>query len=109
MDEQTELLREIRDLLRILAGPGLAERDRKLRASLIDVVGRSKPRAEAVLLMDGSRSQAEVRKESGIDQGNLSRLVSTLRAKELIKDDEKHPKLVIEIPSNFFQSGEETQ
>lgn len=103
MDDQTELLRDIRDLLRVMAEPALAERDRNLRASLLEIVGKSKPKAEAVLLMDGSRSQAEVRKESGIDSGNLSRLVSALRSKELIKGDEKHPKLSIAIPSNFFR------
>ncbi len=103
MDEQTELLREVRDLLRVIAEPALAERDKKRRASLLEVVGTSQRRAEVVLLMDGSRTQAELQRQSGMDQGGLSRLVKTLRDKELIKPDEKHPQLVISIPATFFE------
>jgi len=107
LDEQTQLLREMRDLLRVIAEPALAKRDEGLRASLIDIVGRSKPKAKAVLLMDGERNQAAICKGSGIDQGNLSRLAKTLRANALIEADEKHPKLVISIPPNFFENPEE--
>src|SRR5438128_4098246 len=106
MDEQTELLREMRDLLRVIAEPALAERDKKLRALLLEVVGKSKQKSEVVLLMNGSRSQADLRKESGMDGGNLSRLVMALRAKQLIKADEKHPELVLSIPPNFFENSE---
>ena len=106
MDEQIELLREMRDLLRVIAEPALAQRDQKRRASVLEVVGKSKRKAQVVLLMDGSRSQAVIHKESGMDQGDISRLVKTLRAKELIKADEKHPELVITIPPNFFESAE---
>jgi hypothetical protein len=107
-DEQTQLLREMRDLLRVMAEPALAKRDEKLRAALIEVVGKSKARGDAVLLMDGSRTQAMICKESGIDQGALSRLEKTLRAKGLIAADEKQSKLVISVPPNFFQiSGEQ--
>lgn len=105
MDEQTELLREMRDLLRVIAEPALAKRDEKLRATLIEVVGRSKGKAKAVLLMDGSRNQSAIQKESGVDKGNLSRVVKVLRAQELIKADEKHPELVISIPPNFFDNA----
>ena len=102
MDEQTELLREMRDLLRVIAEPAMAERDKKRRAALLEVVGTSKRKAEVVLLMNGSRTKAELQRESGMDQGDVSRLVKALRDKELIKDDEKHPELVISIPMNFF-------
>ena len=106
MDEQTELLREMRDLLRVMAEPALAQRDARLRDSLIQVVGKNKSKARAVLLMDGSRNQTALRTESGIDQGDLSRLVKTLREKTLIAIDEKHPKLVISVPVNFFEGSE---
>jgi DNA-binding MarR family transcriptional regulator len=106
MGEETELLREMRDLLRVIAEPVLAKRDQKLRASLSEVVGKSKAKAKAVVLMDGSRSQAAICKESGIDQGALSRLAKALRAEALIAPDEKQPKLVISIPSDFFESSE---
>jgi len=103
VDEQTELLREMRDLLLVIAEPALAERDKKFRTSLRKVVGKSKQRADVVLLMDGMRSQADLRKESGMDSGNLSRLVTALRSKQLIKSDERHPELVISVPPNLFE------
>src|SRR5579871_6659126 len=106
MDEQTDLLREMRDLLRIIAEPMLAERDKKRRTSLLEIVGKSKRKAEVVILMDGSRSQAAIHKQSGMDQGDVSRLVKALRAKDLIKPDDKHPELVISIPPNFFEGRE---
>jgi len=105
-EEQTQLLREMRDLLLVMAEPALAQRDQKSRALIRQVVGKSKPKAKAVVSMDGSRNQATVCKESGMDQGNLSRLVKALRAKELIGADEKHPKLVISIPPNFFEQSD---
>ncbi len=51
--------------------------------------------------MDGMRSQAAIRKDCGIDDGNLSRLVKALRAAELIGSDNKHPKLVFPVPANL--------
>ena len=107
VDEQTVLLREVRDLLRIIAEPALAERDRRARKELREVVGRSKQKAGAVLLMDGTRSQSELRTAAGMDSGNLSRFVAALREKRLIKSDEGHPELVISLPSNFFEESED--
>jgi DNA-binding MarR family transcriptional regulator len=105
MTTDTQLLREIRDLLQVIAEPALAKRDERLRQALLDVVGTSKAKAKAVLLMDGSRAQADIKKESGIDFGALSRCVKELRAAGLIsKEDDKHPKLVIAIPANFFEA-----
>ncbi len=105
MTEDTELLREIRNLLLVMAEPALAKRDERLREALLEIVGNSKAKAKAVLLMDGSRAQAAIKKESGIDAGALSRCVKELRVVELIgKGDDKHPKLVITIPPNFFES-----
>lgn len=101
MSEETELLREIRDLLRVIAEPALAKRDERLRTSLQQIVGKSKAKAQAVLLMDGSRNQTDIRKQCGIDQGDLSRLIKALRAETLIADD-KLPKLAISIPPNFL-------
>lgn len=106
LNEQTELLREMRDLLRVIAEPALAERNERLKASLLGIVGRSKTKAKAVLLMDGSRSRPAICKDSGIDQGDLSRLAKALRAKALIAADEKEPKLVISIPPDFFENSE---
>jgi len=106
LNEQTELLREMCHLLRVIAEPQLEKRDERLRASLLDAVGRSKVGAKAVHLMDGSRSQAVICKESGIDRGALSRLTKDLRGKELLAPGDKHPKLIITIPPTFFDSPE---
>jgi len=106
MNEQTELLREMRDLLLVMAEPALAKRDERFRESLLKIVGKSKPRAKAVFLMDGSRSQTVIKNESGIDAGDLSRCVKALREALLIgKDDKQNPKLVISIPPNFFEKA----
>src|SRR5262245_43979822 len=101
MAENTEILREIRDLLRLVAEPALAKRDERLRASLHQVIGKSKQKAEAIVLMDGTRSQADIRKDCRIDEGNLSRLVKALREVELIGPGDRHPKLVFPVPSNL--------
>ena len=104
-NEQVELLREVRDLLRVIAEPALAKRDERLRASLTTIVGKSKQKAEAVLLMDGSRNQLAIREATGMDSGNLSRLVKELRTNELIGTVDR-PKLAVPIPPNFFESSE---
>ena len=104
MGVDTEILREIRDLLRLIAEPALAKRDERFRTSLQQVIGKSKQKAEAVVLMDGTRSQAAIRKDCGIDHGNLSRLVKALREADLIGPDDKHPKLVFPVPSNLTDS-----
>jgi hypothetical protein len=107
MSEDTELLKEIRDLVLVIAEPALAKRDERLRESLARIVGKSKARAKAVLLMDGSRSQATIKKESGIDAGDLSRCVKAMRGASLIGKDDKGPKLTIAIPLNFFEKQPE--
>lgn len=103
MSEDTEILKEIRDLLRLIAEPALAVRDQKLRTLLLEAVGKSKRKADAVILMDGSRSQASINRESGIDMGDLSRLVKSLREASLIGLDDKHPKTVFPIPADFLE------
>lgn len=106
MNEQTELLREMRDLLLVIAEPALAKRDDKLRMALRGVVGKSKSRGRAVLLMDGTRSQSAIKAAVDIDAGELSRVVKALRAESLLSAGD-NPKLVIAIPPTFFeQSGE---
>ncbi|WP_193177850.1 hypothetical protein [Oricola nitratireducens] len=101
MSEDTELLREIRDLLRLIAEPALAERDKKLRALLLQIVGKSKRKADAVVLMDGTRTQTAIWNECGIDRGDLSRLVKALHEAALIGADDM-PKTVFPIPANFL-------
>jgi hypothetical protein len=106
MNEQTELLREMRDLLLVMAEPALAKRDERLRESLANIVGKSDPRANAIFLMDGSKGQTAIAKETGIDAGNMSRFIKALREASLISKDEKqNPKLVIVVPRDFFEKA----
>jgi DNA-binding IclR family transcriptional regulator len=56
--------------------------------------------------MDGTRSQSELVKESGMDKGNLSRLVKSLAVAELVSADEKHPKLLLKVPPTFFDGDD---
>lgn len=102
MSQEIELLTEIRDLLQVIAEPEIAKRDQKRRSSLRAVVGAGAKKAKAALLMDGSRLQSAIVKESGMDTGNLSRLVKALAAAELIAKDQKYPKLLLKVPANFF-------
>jgi hypothetical protein len=106
MSRELELLAEIRDLLQVMAEPALAKRDAKLRSSLRGLVGSSKPKAKAALLMDGTRSKTVIAKQSGMDLGNLSRLVKSLAATKLIVGDDKHPSLLLKIPPAFFESDD---
>ena len=106
MEEQPELLREILKMLMLIAEPQIAQRDQKLRATLIEVVGKEQLKAKAVALMDGTRAQSVICKESGIDQGGLSRLKKTLRERGLVGGDDKLPKLAIPLPPGFWSDLE---
>ena len=110
MDTTVDLLntiQEIRDLIRIMAEPAIAEHDKKARTELRRLVGSSTKKANAVFLMDGSRIQSIIQKESGINQGHLSTLVKQLSASNLLSGDGKQPKLAISIPRNFFEDEAE--
>ena len=102
MSEEVKLLTEIRDLLEVIAEPAIAKRDEKLRTTLRRVVGTSNKKAAAALLMDGTRSQAVIASEVGIDRGDLSRLVKALTTANLVAGNGKNPKLVVKVPANFF-------
>ena len=110
MDTSAELLsaiQEIRDLLRIMAEPAIAEHDKKARVELRRLVGSSAKKAKAVFLMDGSRIQSAIQKESTINQGDLSFLVKQLTLSKLLSGGSKQPKLAISIPPNFFEGEAE--
>lgn len=95
---------EIRELLRLLAEPAIAQRDERLRAVLRQLVGKSALKQKSVFLMDGTRTQSEIRQEVAIDQGDLSKLVKALRTENLLSNSEK-PRLQIPVPKTFFESG----
>lgn len=104
-DELLSAVREIRELIRLMAEPAIAERDRKLRAELKRIVGSSARQSNAVLHMNGSRTQRDIHHETGINEGQLSTLVKQLKENKLLSGDGKNPKLAISIPPNFFEAG----
>ncbi len=106
-DELLSAVLEIRDLIRIMAEPAMAEHHKKARAELRRIVGGSSERAKAVFLMDGNRTQAIIQKETSINQGGLSTLVKLLNEGKLLTGDKKLPKLAISIPLNFFDGDSE--
>ncbi len=106
--ELLEAVREIRKLLELLAEPAIAQRDAKLRKELRQLVGNSASKQKSVLLMNGARTQAQIRAEATVHQGNLSTLVSKMTQSKLLTGDPKLPKLAISIPPNFFESDAET-
>ena len=99
-------VREIRDLIRLLAEPAIAQRDQKLRTELRRIAGKSAQKSKAVFLMDGNHTQREICRVTGMDSGNLSVFVKQLNVSKLLLGDVKQPKLAISIPSNFFESDE---
>jgi hypothetical protein len=98
---------EIRDLVRLIAEPQIAARDKKLRDELVQIVGNGASKRKAVVAMDGSRTQMEIHKQTGMNLGNLSTLVKQLSKSQLLLGDLKKPNLAFPIPANFFdQMGE---
>lgn len=107
--QMLSVLSEMRDLLRLIAEPAIAQRDKKLREALRGMGGSATgKKAKAILLMDGTRMQRTITNECGIDKGGLSVLVKKLKAAELLTGDPKQPHLAISIPSNFFELGGES-
>jgi hypothetical protein len=104
-EDVSEAIFEIRDLLRLLAEPAVAERDQKRRAELKRVVGSSAPKAKSTLLMDGTRNQTTIHQETGLNKGHLSTLVKQLSDSGLLVGDTKLPKLAIKLPSDFSEKG----
>jgi hypothetical protein len=101
------MVRKIHGLLELLAEDKIAQRDAKQRATLLEIVGSSVPKQKSVLLMDGTRTQAEIRRETSVNQGHLSTMVGKLSKFNLLAGDPKKPRLAISIPSKFFEDEAE--
>jgi DNA-binding MarR family transcriptional regulator len=107
MSKDTELLTEIRDLLAVMAEPLMEKRHKKFRDGIRAVVGKKQAGRAAVLLMDGTRTQAAIAKESKMDPAALTRLLKQLKGKALCEVEGKHPKLAGKLPGDFWdQNGE---
>jgi hypothetical protein len=98
------ILRKIHELLELLAEDKIAARDASMRAKLKATVGSSERKQKSVLLMDGTRTQAEIRKVTDLNQGHLSTLVSALGKEGLLVGDIKRPNLAIRVPEKFFDA-----
>jgi hypothetical protein len=102
-------VRQMRKLLELLAEPAIAQRDGKLRAELQKIVGSSVKKQQAVFLMDGSRTQAQIVTETTVHQGDLSTMVGKLEDAGLLADGKKKPNLAISIPPNLFDANAKTK
>lgn len=91
--EEVLLLREIRDLLRPVADHYQATYD--MRQTVRALVNSSAGRRKAWELAEGNLSQGDIHKESGMDQGNLSRFFKQLREIGAITGDP--PKRALEV------------
>lgn len=106
--ELLEIVRKIHGLLELLAEEKIAQRDAKQRAILSEIVGASTAKQKSIFLMDGTRTQKEIRTETSVNQGNLSMIVNKMHKAKLLVGDTKKPKLAISIPTNFFETDAET-
>src|SRR5262245_37473243 len=91
---------QVRKLLELLAEPAIAQRDAKFRDELRRIVGSGPKMQQAVLLMDGTRTQKQLIEETAVHKGNLSTMVGKLGSAGLLADEKKQPKLKINIPGN---------
>lgn len=101
--EVSAAILEMRDLLRLIAEPAIAQRDQRQRENLKVIVGKSQPKAKAAQLMDGTKSQTEIHKLSGMQKSNLSLFVKQLSEAGLLSSTSQAPKLALLIPPNFFE------
>ena len=102
--EITHLLREIRDLLSVIAGPQLAIRDQKARGEIVQIVGRSARRRKAILLMDGRRRRVDIQQSTGIDSGELSRFLTALKDAGVCNEENGTPRLLVHVDAGLFDS-----
>jgi DNA-binding MarR family transcriptional regulator len=91
--EIRDLLAEIRDLLKPVADAYQAEYQQRqaIRALL-----STEKRKKAWLLADGSRTQRELAKAAGMDEGGASKFFKSLRELGAISDS-PNPKRTIEV------------
>lgn len=111
-DYETEMLKEVKKisaLLELLAEDKIAQRDAKQRTALLEIVGTSAAMQKSALLMDGTKTQKEIRAVTGAHQGNLSTMVGKLHQAKLLLGDTKTPHLVISVPPTFFESNAKTK
>ena len=107
--ELIEIIRKIYGLLELLAEDKIAQRDAKQRTTLLEIVGTGAAKQKSIFLMDGTRTQREIRAVTSVNQGNLSAMIGRLQKAKLLTGDTKTPKLAISIPQTFFESNAESE
>lgn len=102
-DENTvALIKEIRDLLIPIAAHYRPEYEEQLRiekrqkAERLAQMVRGRQARNAVLMMDGTNEQAQIRKATGIASSNLSPLITRLAEEGMVEDasDRRKPELI---------------
>ncbi len=107
--EMLQAVQKISGLLELLAEEKIAQRDAKQRATLREIVGSSKPKQKSVFLMNGMRTQKEIRAETLVNQGHLSTMAGKLHKAKLLMGDTIKPHLAISVPPNFFENDAKTE
>ena len=93
---------EIKELLKLIAEPQLAQRDEKNRSLLRATVGKSLWKQKVIPHLDGTKTQTDIRNVVKVDRSDLAKFIRALRATDLLVGSEK-PHLNIDIPATFFQ------
>jgi len=91
-------------LLTLIAEPQLEHRDQKRRARLRGIAGGGQRNIRAIVLMDGSRTKAEIAREAPIDASQLTKLVKSLQHEGLLETGTQTPRLVIPVSEASFNS-----
>jgi hypothetical protein len=105
MTEIRDLLAEIRDLLLPVADAHRDEYERRLaereaqRITTIRELLANPKRAKAWGLSDGTRTQREIAKQAGLDEGAASRFFKSLRALKAISES-TNPQRITEVQLN---------
>ena len=100
--EALAVLKEIRELLRPVADAyqdAYDERQAEREAARVDAILAqisSEKRKNAWSLADGTRTQREIAREAGMDEGGASRFFKALRGLEAIRDD-PNPTRTVEV------------
>ena len=98
-------LRQMRQLLELMAEPAIAQRDARLRDALRGIVGSSAKKQQCVMLMDGTRTQAQIVAHTSVSKAHISTMVGRLKSAGLLSGEKKQLKLAITIPSHFFDAN----
>ena len=99
----TELLTQIRDLLMPISAVYRPQYEELMRSrkrqqvdEILQIAGKGARRLAACKLMGGNWTRKEISEKAGIDSGDLSRLLKTLKEGELVEEENGRPRLVVD-------------